>query len=290
MLVTAVPLAGLMGIFAWGLISGQSVVGWPAPGLGTSGTEVIEPTGALLALGAALVPVFFTYSGWSAAAYVAGEVRDARKALPWALLIGTSLVTVLYLAVNSVLLVTLPPAELAGSTTAVTDAATRLLGVAAARPMAVVIVLALLGSANVTLMAGARIYYAMAVNGLAPKALGRVSSTGVPAVALWASGAWTALLAASGTIELLASWVTLAMLLLSSLTVIGLFVLRSRDSVGGGPAFRCPGYPTTPVIYVAASLWVAAGSILYDPWGGLSGLGLVAAGVPVYFLAVRRNR
>ncbi len=289
MLLTALPLAGLAALFAWGLASGHEGVSWPSAAAGGASRPGGLAAG-LMALGAALVPVFFTYSGWSAAAYVAGEVRDAPRVLPWALLAGTGLVTLLYLAVNGVLLASLPPAELAGSTTAVGDAARRLLGPAAGRPMAGVIALAVLGSANVTLMAGARIYFAMAGDGLAPRALGRVSPAGVPATALWLSAVWSALLAASGSIQRLASWVTLAMLLLSSLTVAGLFVLRRRDAPGSSPPFRCPGYPVTPLLYLAASLWVAAGSILHDPWGGLSGLALVAAGVPVYLVAARGGR
>jgi APA family basic amino acid/polyamine antiporter len=280
-LLTALPLVGLAGLFAVGWLTGSEPVQGP-------GAWWTPPAGAWLpALGAALVPIYFTYSGWNAAAYVAGEIRDPGRSLPRGLLLGTAAVIGLYVMVNLILVLAHSPGELAGSTTAMGDTARRLLGPGAGRMLSAVVALAILGSANVTLMAGARIYYAMAGDRLAPAPLARVNGAGVPGVALWASGIWTAILVLSGRFDMLVGWATLAILLLSSLTVAGLFALRHQE--GAMPAYRCPGYPVTPVLYMVASLGVAVSSAFYDPPAALMGVAIVAAGVPAYFLLRRRQ-
>jgi APA family basic amino acid/polyamine antiporter len=139
----------------------------------------------------------------------------------------------------------------------------------------------------VTLMAGSRVYYAMARDGLLHAALGRTNAAGSPATALWAGGAWSALLAATGRVDRLVDWASLAIVLLSSMAVASLFVLRRRGSAAAG--FRCPGYPVTPAVYLAVSLAVAAASTWNDPRNSLYGVLIVAAGLPV-FEAVRRTR
>jgi APA family basic amino acid/polyamine antiporter len=215
---------------------------------------------------------------------VAGELRDPGRTLARALLIGTTAVTLLYAAVNVVLLATLGDG-LSGTFTPGADAATRLLGAGAERILALFIGVAILGSANVTLMAGARIYYAMAVDRLLPPLLGRTGRTGVPSTALWCGGLFAAAMAVSAGVNELVEWASLAIMLLSSLTVVALFVLRRRDP--GGGTFRCPGYPVVPVVYLLTCLGVAVSATLYNPRRALLGVALVALGFPLYWLARR---
>jgi hypothetical protein len=139
--------------------------------------------------------VFFTYSGWNSAAYLAGELRDPQRDLTRGLVAGTLGVSVIYLALNLVVLLAVAPETLAGSTTAVAQAARALVGPRAEAWLALCVAVTVLGAANVTLMAGARIYWAMARDGLLPQPLARTNAAGVPAVALAGSGLWTALLA-----------------------------------------------------------------------------------------------
>lgn len=274
---TAIPVVGLIALFGVGLFTGRTALHPPPPAaLGAAWPA---------AFGMAMVFVYFTYSGWNAAAYLAGEIREPGRNLAWGLLWGTALVAVVYCLFNLVLLVTVPPGQLAGSTTPAATAAEILLGPGARRILATIIALAVLGSTNVTLMAGARVYYAMARDGLAPRSLARVSAAGVPATALWAGGLWTALLALSGWVEQLVNWATVAILLLSSLAAAALFVLRRRD--GPEAAFRCPGYPVTPLLYLVASLGVAYASAVYAPGPSLVVVLVVLAGLPVY-AALRR--
>jgi APA family basic amino acid/polyamine antiporter len=232
-----------------------------------------------------MLPVFFTYSGWNAASYLAGELRDPGRNLPRGLLGGTLLVTLVYLLINTVFLVVIPADRLAGSTTAGADAARLLLGPVAERALALLIGVAVLGSVNVTLMVGSRIYYAMAVDSLAPRALARTSAAGVPSAALWAGGIWSALLALVEKVELLVNWASMAILLLSSLAVAALFVLRRRGE--GEPVYRCTAYPLTPAVYLIFSVAVACANVFVFPRQSLYGLLILAAGFPAYLLAKR---
>ena len=280
--LTGMAVGGLLLLFALGLAARSGAVRWPEhPFAAPQGTWPV-------ALGAAMIPIFFTYSGWNAAAYVAGEINEAHRNLPRALLAGTGLVTLLYLMINAILWCTIPAAALTASSTAGGEAARRLLGPGAERVLSGLIAVAILGSTNVTLMAGARVYYAMAGDRVAPSLLGSVSRAGVPGAALWAGGLWSALLAATGTFSRLVSWATLAMLLLSSLTVAGVFVMRARDP--GGMPYRCPGYPLTPLAYLAASLAIVAACAISEPWSALIGLLIVAAGLIVYIPARSSRR
>jgi APA family basic amino acid/polyamine antiporter len=278
--LTAVPIAGLLVLFGFGLLSGEAVLQRP-PAFGAG-------TGAWpLAFGSAMVLVYFTYSGWSSVAYLAEEVRDPERNLVRGLLGGTLFVTAVYVLFNAVLLVSLPAAALAGSTTAAAQAARMLLGSATERVLSLLVAIAVLSCANVTLMAGARIYYAMASDRLAPASLARVNAAGVPAAALWLGGGWTALLATSAAVEVMVNWSTLAILLLSSAGVASLFVLRRRDPAS--PAFRCPGYPATPLIYLIVSLAVAAVQGVREPLQSLYGVLIVAAGLPAYEIVHRMS-
>ncbi len=281
LLLTAVPLAGLGALFGYGLLAGAplaspSVAAWSSP-------AAPWPSAA----GAAMLPIFFTYSGWNAAAYLAGEMRDPGRTLPRGLLIGTALVTLLYVIINLILIASVPASLLSGSTTAGADAARLLLGPGAARAFSGCVAIAVLGSANVTLMAGARVYYAMACDRFAPAILTRTNAAGVPHTALWAGGMWAAFLAIVGSVANLIGWTTMAILLLSALAATSLFVLRHRDPEGA--PFRCPGYPLTPAVYVAATLTVAVTSAMSDPSGALRGILLIAIGVPIYLFFRRRR-
>lgn len=282
--LTALPVAGLVVLFGVGLFGGGWLGDGPHGGLQPALPVTPGLHALLIGLGVAMVPVFFTYSGWNAAAYVAGEIEHPARNLPRGLLLGTLGTTVFYVAFNGFLLWILPRAVMAGSTTSAAQAAQRLLGDGAEQVLALLVALAVLGSANVTLMAGARIYYAMALDGLAPRALATTNTAGVPSKALWTGGIWTALLATSGRIETLVNWATLAILLLSSLAVLALFALRHADMQSNGPArlYRCPGYPVTPVLYLLVALGVAVASAMRDWLQALYGVVVVAAGIPVY--------
>jgi APA family basic amino acid/polyamine antiporter len=276
--LTAIPLAGLIALSIATNMTSASNIRWET-------VWAMPEQHWVLALGAAMVPIFFTYSGWNAAAYLAGEIRNPGRDLARSLLIGAGLVTLVYLVFNVSLILATPREELAGSTTVVADAVRQRLGERGSGALSALIGLAILGSANVTIMAGARIYYAMAVDGLAPRAFSRVNRAGVPAAALWIGGIWTASLSVVADVGRLVGWATLAILLLSSLTVSSLFIFRRRDP--RGTTYKCVGYPFVPVLYLAASVGVAIASAINDPLRSLAGIAMVAAGIVLYPLVKR---
>jgi APA family basic amino acid/polyamine antiporter len=275
--LTTLAAGGLLLLFGAGIAWQPEVVHWPCGGAPS------EPWP--LALGAAMLPVFFTYSGWNSAAYVAGELRDPGRTLALGLFGGAGLVTVVYLLLNTIFLIVVPQGALAGSTSAGAQTARALFGPSAERLLALGVSIAVFSAANVTLMGGARIYYAMARDGLAPGFLRGINAAGVPSAALWAGGAWSALLALLAPVDLLVNWATLAILLVSSLAVIALFVLRRRGE--GAPAWRCPAYPWVPLAYLCSCLAVAGASAVQQPRRSLHGMLFVLAGLPV-FAAWRR--
>jgi len=278
--LTAMPLLGLLALCVWATQAGDVQFEWPAA------TPIAR--GWPLALAAAMMPIYFTYSGWNAASYLAGELRQPQRTLPLGLVGGTLAVTAIYLMINSVLLGVVPQEQLAGSPAGAALAAEILIGSDGARLLAGCIALAVLGSVNVTLMAGSRIYYAMARDGLAPRAWGRTNSGGAPSNALWAAGGFGALLSLTGQVQRLVGWASLAILILSSLAIVALFILRRRAV--GSPSYRCTFYPLTPSLYLVVSVAVAVAATRANPADSIYGVVIVLAGVPVFFWMRRRAK
>lgn len=254
-----------------------------------------------LALGTAMVGSLFASDAWHGVASTAGEVRNPERDLPLSLGLGVGLVSVLYLAVNVAYLVTLPLHGAADGETALargiqfathdrvgTAAAEVMFGPRAAQIMAVLIMISTFGCMNGLILAGARVYYAMARDGLFFGPVGKLNRRGVPQSGLILQGVWASVLAASGTYSDLLDYVIFAVLLFYGLTMAGLFVLRRKRPEAPRP-YKAFGYPLLPAFYiVAASLIVLA--LLISPktrpntWPGLL---LVLAGVPVYALWTR---
>ncbi|HEY3172810.1 MAG TPA: amino acid permease [Thermoanaerobaculia bacterium] len=251
----------------------------------TSG-ERPRPSSWLLAL----IPVMFSYSGWNAAAYVAEEVREPGRNVPRALGWGTVAVIAIYLGLNALYLYALPVGELSGRINAADAVADRLLGPAAAESLAVLAILIILASLSAMTLAGPRIYYAMARDGVFFPAAARIHPKfGTPAVAIAAQTAWSCLLVLSGTFEQLLTYTGFAIVLFSAVAVCALFVLRWKTPEAHRP-FRAWGYPIAPAIFALASLAIVVNAILEAPLPSAIGLLVMAAGVPLYWLMRRRSR
>jgi len=238
----------------------------------------------------ALIPVMFSYSGWNAAAYVAEEVREPGRSVPRALARGTAAVIAIYLGLNALYLYALPVGELSGRINAADVAAERLLGPAAAGWLAALAVLIILSSLSAMTLAGPRIYYAMARDGVFLPAAARVHPRfGTPAVAIAAQTAWSCLLVLSGTFEQLLTYTGFAIVLFSAIAVCALFMLRWKSPLARRP-FRAWGYPVAPAIFALASFAIVVNAILEAPLPSAIGLLVMAAGVPLYWLMRRRPR
>jgi basic amino acid/polyamine antiporter, APA family len=244
-------------------------------------------------LGPAMVGALFASDAWNNVTFTAGEVREPRRNVPGSLLLGTGTVILFYLAINVAYLSVLSidavahaPSDRVAS--AMIDVA---LGGSAGRWVTVGILVSTFGCTNGLILAGARVSYAMAEDGLFFRSAGRLNARRVPSVALWMQAAWASVLCLSGTYSELLDYVVFAVLVFYVLTLIGLFVLRRTRPDAPRP-YRALGYPWLPGLYVAAATVVAL-SLLLAPETrsqALAGLALVVSGVPAYAWVSRRKR
>lgn len=242
------------------------------------------------AVATALVFVSFAYTGFNAAAYLGGEIKNPGRNLPRALLLGTGLVALLYILLNLAYLAALGPEGMPGVKEIAALAAKALLGTWAGRAMSVAICICLLSALGAMLLAGPRVYYAMARDGLMLGALGRIDPrSGVPSNAIWLQSIIAAIMILSASFAALLFYIGFTLSLIAALSVAGLFVLRRKDP--NPPPFKVPGYPITPLIFIAANLAMVVFSLADNPWRGLpSGITLAAGLVLYWYLKQRGGR
>jgi APA family basic amino acid/polyamine antiporter len=259
------------------VVAGLVVAGTPEAG------AVVAPRPPANGWLTAMVLVMFSYTGWNAAVYVAEEVRNPTRNVPIALLLGTASVVVLYLALNALYLRVVPHQELIGAIRVGEIAARRLFGSAAASMFAGVAILIILSSLSAWTLAGPRIYFAMARDGVFLPSVARVHPRyRTPAVAILAQTAWSALLVlASDTLEKLLTYTGFSVILFSALAVMSLFFVRIRGK--DTDTFRAWGYPWAPAIFCLVSFTIVANTIVSAPGPALAGLAVIALGVPVYW-------
>ncbi len=237
----------------------------------------VTPNGFVLAIAAGL----FAYGGWHMVTYTAGETKDAARTIPRALLIGTVIVTVCYAGLNAIYLRVLPIEAVRASSRVAADAADVLLGGGGATIMAALVVVSTFGAVNGIILVGPRVYYSMARDGLLFRTLGEIHPVfGTPHRAIALQAIWASALAVTNTYGALFSRVVYTEWVFFALMAAGLMRLRSRP--GYAPAYRVPGYPLVPVIFIVASIVIAVMQMLASPSDSLVGLGVVIAGLPVY--------
>ncbi|PYL15926.1 MAG: amino acid transporter [Verrucomicrobia bacterium] len=264
--------------------------------------------GLLIAVCVAQVGSLFSADAWNNVTFTAGEVKEPRRNLPLSLAMGTGLVITLYLLANVAYLCVLPLEKIqhAADDRVATAAMAVMFGGAGGAIMAVAIMISTFGCNNGLILAGARVYYAMAQDGLFFKSTGRLNARHVPAVALILQGLWTALLVlprtrlrdpvtsapvldASGAEQYgnlygtLLDYVVFAVLIFYVLTIAGVFVLR-RTSPEAERPYRAFGYPLLPAFYIVAATVILVVLAIYRTQTTWPGLLIVLAGVPVYFL------
>ena len=239
----------------------------------------------------ALIPVMFTYAGWNAAAYVAEEVRNPGRNVPLALGIGTVAVVIIYLALNALFLYAMPPAALAAHSDGrlMDVVAERLFGFVAGNLLAAFTIISIAASTSAMVIAGPRVYYAMARDGMfLPSAATVHPRFRTPAWAIAVQAMWSGVLVLCGSLSQLVSYTGFAVVLFSAIAVASLFVLRRREPDAPRP-FRAWGYPWAPGIFIVASAAMVVNEMIRNGATAFAGLAVIAAGVPVYYIFARRT-
>lgn len=238
----------------------------------------------------ALIPIMFTYSGWNAAAYVAEEVRSPERNVPLALGLGTLAVIVIYLGLNALYLYALPVADLARvpGERLIDTAAEQLFGGLAGGVLAAFSVVSLAAGISAMLIAGPRVYFAMARDGVFAAGAGDIHPRyHSPARAVVAQALWSGVLVLSGTLSELVSYTGFAVVLFSAVAVAAVFVLRFQQPDARRP-FRAWGYPWAPGIFVVTSAVMLLNEIWRSPRTSAAGLAIIAAGLPMYWWMKKR--
>jgi APA family basic amino acid/polyamine antiporter len=254
---------------------------------------IIAPPGSaslLTGVGIALIAVFWAYDGWVYITFVAGEVKDPQRTLPRALIWGMLLVGLVYIAINAVYVYALPMHEIAAHETVAQTAAVSMFSGRVAPWLSLMVALSCFGAVGPCLMSGARVYYAMAEDGIFFRALARVHPRWhTPVMSLVLQAIWAALLTLSGKYNELFTYVTFMMVLSYVLTVAGLFVLRRKQPDTPRP-YRCTGYPLLPALYIVLGSAWALNAALEKKKETLWGTAIVMAGVPLYYYWKRKRK
>jgi APA family basic amino acid/polyamine antiporter len=249
------------------------------------------PTGTtlILAFGAAMVGSLFSSDAWNNVTFAAAEVKNPSRNLPLALAIGTGAVTLMYLLANLAYLSALPLPELqnAPQDRVGTLLLQNIFGGPGAYLMAGAILISTFGCINGLILAGARVYYAMARDGLFFKSAGVLSKHNVPKIALIVQGVWTAMLTLTGTYGQLLDYVIFAALVFYAMTMVALFRLRAIKPDMPRP-YRAFGYPVIPGLYMIAAAGIAVIMLFAKPAYSVAGLIVVLLGIPVYFVWRKR--
>ena len=272
-----------------GLISGVVIFGLAAPWKGTARftpapgdlSEILSSPFAI-----SLVFVMFAYSGWNAATYISGELANPARDVPRALLLGTGVVVVLYLALNWFFLVSTPTADLRGQVEVGLIVGRQAFGPARGAAMGAVIAALLVSSVSSMIWIGPRVTMTIGEDLPRLRVLARCSAEGAPRPAIVVQTLVTLLLMFTGTFEGVLIYLQFSLLLSSFVTAMGVYVLRRREPDLPRPV-RAWGYPVTPAIFLAASLWMMVVVVAQRPAESLAGLASLVLGLALYGWAAR---
>lgn len=260
-----------------------------------SGASLFAPAidggnGAAPRIGAAMIGVLWAYEGWQYVTFCAGETRDPQRVFPRAITVATVGLIVIYLLANIGYMTALGVPAAAASEHVAVDAVRELVGPAAGSIVGTLILVSIFSATNGLMLTAPRMYYAMARDGVFFERLAVISPrTGTPAFAIIAIAVWSALLAVSGTFEQLLTYVVFTGWVFYALGGASVIVLRRKSPHALRP-FRVPGYPVTPILFVASAGWLVVDTMLTQPARAALGLGAVLVGTPAFYLWRARSR
>ena len=267
-------IAALFGLIVCGLAAGAA----PPPQLPASDGPV--------ALGAALVPVLFAYGGWQTACFVAGEMKEPRRDLPRALLLGVAGVITLYTLIAFVCVRALGAEGMARSTAPALDVIRRVLGERGAAVLGAGIAISTLGFLSQSILTAPRVYFAMAEDGVFFRSVASVHPlTRAPVVAIALQGVLTIVIALAGTYEVILGYMVAIDFIFFALTAGCIFVFRRREPQA---PYLMPGHPATTLVFIAICAAVVLSTFARDLRHALLGLGITLSGLPVFALWRRK--
>ncbi|MBD0278172.1 MAG: amino acid permease [Flavisolibacter sp.] len=243
------------------------------------------------AMASAMVGSIFSSDAWNNVTFIAGEIKNPQRNIGLSLFLGTLIVTIVYVATNLMYLSVLPINELAFAkdNRIALSASLAIFGTAGTTILALLIMVSTFGCNNGLILAGARVYYTMAQDGLFFKQTGRLNKNAVPEVALWIQCFVASLLCLSGRYGELLDYVSFVVVLFYILTIAGVFILRKQRPNAERP-YKAFGYPVLPVIYILLALAFCIALLIYKPKFTWPGLMIVLIGIPIYFIALSRRK
>jgi APA family basic amino acid/polyamine antiporter len=254
------------------------------------GSAGLEAGPLLMGFGVALVAVIWAFDGWNNVNFVAGEIKNPRRNLPLALILGTLLVTVLYVLTNIVYFYALPVEEMTGVVRVAEKATSTLFGTSTGALVSAVVMVSVFGSLNGSILTGPRVYYAMARDGLFFRRVDRVHPRfHTPGFAIAIQAVWASLLTLVGTFEQIFTFAMFMAILFWIAAAAAVFTLRKKRPDLPRP-YKTWGYPVVPFVFILASLGILLNTLVEKPVEALAGIGLTLAGIPVYFFWRNRNR
>jgi APA family basic amino acid/polyamine antiporter len=267
-----------------GAIIIMSAVLLASDGDGASAAPIASPdTSMITGVGLAMIGVLWAYEGWQYATFSAGETVDPQRTFPRAMVVGTVFLIAIYLLANAAYLAALGTGGVMASERVAADAVSAAIGPGAAKVIATIILISMFSAANGITLTAPRLYYSMARDRVFFAKLAEVHPRfGTPALAIVASSLWAMLLALTGTFEQLLTYVVFVGWIFYALGGLAIFVYRRRYA-GMPRPFRTPGYPFTPILFVASAAAIVINTIVSQPGRAAIGLGLVLLGVPAYF-------
>src|ERR1700730_2528065 len=250
----------------------------------------LSPGQLISAFGVGLIAVFWAYDGWVYITWVAGEVKDPRRNVPLAMVLGVIAVGIIYIAMNMTYVYALPLSEVTQHETIAHAAATALFSPSAALWLSALIAVSCFGAMASVTLSGARVYYAMARDGAFFQKMAQVHPKWrTPAFSLIGQGIWGAILTVSGRYDQLYTYVMFGMVISYTMTVLGMFILRWKRPEIPRP-YRCTGYPWLPAIYVLIGAAWTLNTIVTRPMESLAGTIIVLIGMPGYLYWKRSDR
>jgi len=277
-LFTVLKLAGIFGLIAVG-------VGWGSGESSDFAAPLVDlPTGLGGALAIAMVGVFWSCGGWQHATFAAGEAKNPRRTIPFGMIIGAAIVTIVYVLTNIAYLFLLSPSEIAASPHVAADAVEKVVGPIGGSLIALAIFISTFGTAGIYTLTAPRIYFAMAKDKIFFRKIAEVHPRfHTPALSIIVQSTWAIFLIFFwGTFEDLISYVVFTDAIFFALAAFAVIILRKR--LPKSPrSYKTFGYPITPIFFIAVNVWFVFNTLIEKPAQSLAGLGFLLLGIPVYY-------